>query len=219
MKIAVIGAGSVGVSIAKELLLHGHEVIIIDESPEAIHVSEIPDADWALCDACSPSALEDAGLRECEAAVAATGDDKVNLVVSLLAKSEFAVPKVVARVNDPTNEWMFNSNWGVDVPTSTPRVMTALVEESISVGHAVRLFALNESAVGIYALVIPDDSPLVGRASFEIDWPSNLIISAVVRQGVPRREVEDLRGNDELLVVVGKADLNRIPELESLVAG
>lgn len=219
MKIAIAGAGSVGRSIASELIAHGHDVTLIDNDPEAIHVSTVPDADWALCDACSPSALEDAGLREADVLVAATGDDKVNLVISLLAKSEFAVPKVVARVNDPVNEWMFNSNWGVDVPTSTPRVMAALVEEAVSVGRAVRLFAFNEADVGVYALVIPDYSGLVGINPADFDWPEGLIIASIIRGGDPLalESLTDIRPGDELLVIVGHNNKTQIPLLEELV--
>jgi TrkA-N domain len=64
--------------------------------------------------------------------VAATGDDEDNLVVSLLAKQEFAVARVVARVYHPKNQWLFNEQWGVDVSVSTPHLLTALVDEAVS---------------------------------------------------------------------------------------
>ena len=101
-----------------------------------------PAPQWLLADACEIAALEEAGLHECQVVVAATGDDKVNLVVSLLAKTEFGVPRTVARVNNPKNEWMFDEAWGVDVAVSTPRLMTALVEEAVSVGDLVRIFTV-----------------------------------------------------------------------------
>ena len=100
----------------------------------------MPEAQWLLADACEIASLDEAGLADCDVVVAATGDDKVNLVVSLLAKTEFGVPRIVARVNHPKNEWLFNEAWGVDVAVSTPRLMTALVEEAVSVGDLVRLF-------------------------------------------------------------------------------
>ena len=74
--------------------------------------------------------------------MAVTGDDEDNLVVSLLAKQEFGVPRVVARINNPENEWLFNETWGVDVSVSTPHLLTALVEEAVSVGSLVRLLSL-----------------------------------------------------------------------------
>lgn len=220
MNIVVVGAGAVGISIAKELVGNDHEVTLIDWSPEAIRVAEVPEADWTLADACSPSALEEAGVRSSDAIVAATGDDKVNLIVSLLAKTEFAVPKVVARVNDPGNEWMFTSNWGVDVPTSTPRVMAALVEESVTVGMAVRLFSIGNASVVIYTFVVPPASPMLGTDAVAVHWPQGLFLSAVVRDGqaYTPSEISDLRTDDELLLLVGADDTEQVVILERMFA-
>ena len=149
MKIVIAGAGSVGRSVALELLAHGHDITLIDHTPEKLRISSVADADWVLADACSPDALRDAGVAEADVMVAATGDDKANLVISLLAKTEFAVPRVVARLNNPKNEWLFDQAWGVDVSVSTPRIMTSLVEEAVSVGVPVRLFSFNTAAVSM----------------------------------------------------------------------
>src|SRR5437588_350644 len=138
MRIAIAGAGAVGRSIAGELLENGHEVLLIDNSPKAIKVDSVPRAEWLLADACEISSLDEAALQRCNVVIAATGDDKVNLVVSLLAKTEYGVPRVVARVNNPKNEWLFTEAWGVDVAVSTPRLMSALVEEAVRVGDLVR---------------------------------------------------------------------------------
>ena len=114
MRIVIVGAGSVGRSIARELLTNGHRVLMIDKDPNAIRVTSVPDAEWLLADACEITSLADAGLADCDVVVAASGDDKANLVVSLLAKTEYGVPRTVARVNTPANEWMFDEAWGVD---------------------------------------------------------------------------------------------------------
>ncbi len=127
MRILVVGAGAVGRSIATQLITHGHDVVIVDHDPDSIKVSLVPDADWILADACSPTQLEEAGARDADAIAAVTGDDKVNLVVSLLAKTEFGVPQVIARANHTANEWMYDESWGVDVLASTPRMLTTLV--------------------------------------------------------------------------------------------
>src|SRR6202042_3795003 len=125
MRVAIAGAGAVGRSIARELLENGHEVLLIDQKPSSIKVDSVPRAEWLLADACGISSLDDAGL------------DRGNLVVSLLAKTEYGVPRVVARVNHPGNEWLYNESWGVDVAVSTPRLLSALVEEAVSVGDLV----------------------------------------------------------------------------------
>ena len=134
MRIAIAGAGNVGRAIARELLDNGHRVLLIDRDPKALKLESVPDAEWLMADACEIASLDKASLNDCQVLVAATGDDKANLVVSLLAKQEFAVPRVVARVNNPKNEWMFNETWGVDVSVSTPHLITGLVQEAVSVG-------------------------------------------------------------------------------------
>src|SRR3712207_7950581 len=114
--------------------------------------------------------LHEAGLAECDVVVAASGDDKVNLVVSLLAKTEYGVPRTVARVNTPSNEWMFDEAWGVDVAVSTPRLMTALVEEAVSIGELVRIFTFQQGRATLVELTLPDDSPLAGTPVGDITW-------------------------------------------------
>ncbi len=128
MRIAIAGAGSVGRSIATELAGNGHDVLLIDRDTRAIGVDDLPQVEWLLADACELATLEDARLGDFDVVVAASSDDKVNLVVSLLAKTEFAVERVIARINDPDNEWLFNESWGVDLAVSPPRLIADLVE-------------------------------------------------------------------------------------------
>ena len=115
----------------------------------------MPQAEWLLADACEITSLDEAALQRCNVVIAATGDDKVNLVVSLLAKTEYGVPRVVARVNNPKNEWLFNESWGVDVAVSTPRLMSALVEEAVSVGDLVRLLRFSQGDANLVELTLP----------------------------------------------------------------
>src|SRR6201996_7789736 len=115
MKVLVAGAGAVGRSVTRELIGNGHDVTLIERNAEHIDVDAIPAAHWRLGDACELSLLESVQLQESDVVIAATGDDKANVVLSLLAKTEFAVSRVVARVNDPRNEWLFTDAWGVDV--------------------------------------------------------------------------------------------------------
>src|SRR5262249_9189817 len=115
MRVAVAGAGNVGRSVAKELIENGHHVMLIERAAERLRPERVPQAEWVLADACEVASLQEAELNLCDVVVAATGDDKVNLVVSLLAKTEFGVGRVVARVNRAENEWLFTDQWGVDV--------------------------------------------------------------------------------------------------------
>jgi trk system potassium uptake protein len=135
MKVAIAGAGSVGTAIGRDLQLAGHEVLILERDTELVaRLRGTLDVTWWEGDACEVATLQAAGLDTADVMVAATGDDEDNLVVSLLAKQEFAIPRVVARVNHPKNQWLFNETWGVDVSVSTPHLLTALVEEAVSVG-------------------------------------------------------------------------------------
>ena len=220
MKIVIAGAGSVGRSVALELLAHGHDITLIDNMPEKLRISSVADADWVLADACSPDALRDAGVAEADVMVAATGDDKANLVISLLAKTEFAVPRVVARLNNPKNEWLFDQAWGVDVSVSTPRIMTSLVEEAVSVGIPVRLFSFNTAAVSMHALILPDDSPVVGKRVHSLELPARSVLAALLRDGRPITPSADdvFEAADELLLLVPDADAEELTKLRQLVA-
>ena len=204
MKIVIAGAGSVGRAVALELLDHGHEVTLIDKKPDQLRVASVADAEWVLADACSPEALSEAGLREADVVLAATGDDKANLVISLLAKTEFAIPRVVARLNNPKNEWLFNASWGVDVPVSTPRIMTALVEEAISVGTPVKLFAFNSAQAAMYAFVLPENSPIIGKSIADVAFPPRVVLSAILRDGEPFAPQADdqYESGDELVFLI-----------------
>ncbi len=140
VKVAIAGAGSVGTAIARDLHASGHEVLVLEQDPDLVERRRDElDVTWLAADACEVSSLDAAGLATVDVVVAATGDDEDNLVISLLAKQEFAVPRVVARVNNSKNQWLFNESWGVDVSVSTPQLLTALVEEAVSVGSLVRL--------------------------------------------------------------------------------
>lgn len=206
MRVLIAGAGSVGRSIARELLAHDHEVTLVDRQPTAMRVAQVPDADWLLADACELPTLRQVKADECDVVVAATGDDKANLVVSLLAKTEFGVPRTVARINNPKNEWMFDEAWGVDVAVSTPRIMTAMVEEAVAVGDLVRIFTFHQSRADILELTLPAGSPLVGRLVGQIVWPPDTVLACVVRDDRPIAPSPDdtLEAGDELLFVTGR---------------
>src|SRR6185312_9783307 len=142
VRIGIAGAGAVGRSVARELLEAGHRVLLIERNVDHYAPHTAPEADWLLADACELASLQESGLQLCDVVIAATGDDKVNLAAALLAKTEFGVARVVARVNDLRNEWLFSEPWGVDVAVSAPRAMVAGVEGAIDVGHLVQLMGL-----------------------------------------------------------------------------
>ncbi|MEV0889869.1 MULTISPECIES: TrkA family potassium uptake protein [unclassified Promicromonospora] len=216
MRVVIAGAGSVGRSIARELLSHEHEVTLIDKNPAAMRVSQVPEAEWVLADACELPALEASELEQADVVVGATGDDKVNLVFSLLGKTEFGVPRTVARVNNPKNEWMFDQSWGVDVAVSTPRIMTAMVEEAVAVGDLVKIFSFSHSRADILELTLPADSRVAGTRVGQVVWPADVTLSTIVRDGRPLVPSPDdtLEAGDELLLVAGSdADTDALQKL------
>ncbi|MGO1167027.1 MAG: potassium channel family protein [Janibacter sp.] len=203
MHVIIVGAGSVGRSIAQELLDNDHEVLLIDKTTTDDRVDVLPRATWLSGDACEIATLQEAGVTTGDVVVAATGDDKANLVVSLLAKTEFGVPRTVARVNNPKNEWMFDESWGVDVAVSTPRLMTALVEEAVSVGDLVRIFDFRQGSASMAGITLPPDNPSVGRRVGDIDFPEDTLLVGIIRDSRPIGPSPDdaLEARDELLFV------------------
>ena len=203
MKVAIAGGGNVGTYIAADLGAAGHEVLIIEQDPDVVaRLSPTVDVRWYVGDACEVSNLHEAGLADADVVVAATGDDEDNLVVSLLAKQEFAVPRVVARVNHPKNYWLFTESWGVDVSVSTPHLLTALVEEAVSVGSLVRLLQFRDAQ--LVEVTLAEESPAAARPIIDLDFPRDATVVAIVREShviVPRGDTV-LQTGDEVLALV-----------------
>jgi trk system potassium uptake protein len=215
MRVVIAGAGKVGRSIASELLSNGHSVLLIDKDIETARPGIVEGAEVLLADACEIAALDEADLTSCQVVVAATGDDKVNLVVSLLAKTEYGVPRVVARVNHPKNEWMFDESWGVDVAVSTPRIISALVEEAVAVGDLVRLFSFRQGEANLVELTLPPDSEVVGRRVGDVPFPVDTALVAILRHAhvITPTPDDTLESGDELLFVASPDQESALQEL------
>jgi trk system potassium uptake protein TrkA len=207
MRVAIAGAGAVGRSIARELVENQHQVMLIERELTQIDPASVEEAEWVHADACELASLEEAGVESCDVVIAATGDDKVNLVVSLLAKTEFGVRRVVARVNDPRNEWLFGENWGVDVSVSTPRMLAALVEEAVAVGDLVRLMTFRQGQANLVEVTLPSETRLAGRPVKDLKLPPDSALVTILRGGrviVPQAD-DALEPGDELLFVATAA--------------
>ena len=212
MKIFVAGAGNIGRYLAYDLAERGHDVTLMDLSQAALQMVPGERVQRMTGDACSPQVLERAGVREADVLIAATGDDEDNLVVSLLAKQEFAVPRVVARVNHPTNEWLFDDLWGVDLAVSPPHMLTALVEEEVSTGDLVHLLKLQRGKVELVEVKLHADSPAVDQRVEQLDLPTNVTLVAVLREGhvVTCRGTTPLTAGDEVLALVGEDGVDQL---------
>jgi trk system potassium uptake protein TrkA len=215
MRVAIAGAGNVGTYIAGDLRQAGHEVLLLEKNVDLVRkLRDTIDVEWVPADACEVSSLQRAGLDQVDVMVAATGDDEDNLVISLLAKQEFAVPRVVARINHPKNQWLFNESWGVDVSVSTPHLLTALVEEAVSVGSLVRLLQLLGGEARLVEVTLAGDSHADGKAIVDLGIPRDATVVAVIRKDhviVPRGDTI-LYAGDEVVALV-------TPDSEAEVTG
>ena len=194
MRVAIVGAGAVGRSIAGELLGNGHTVMLIEKDARKVRTRAVPGAEWVQADACEVSSLEEAQLATCDVVVAATGDDKANLVVSL------------------RNEWLYTEAWGVDVAVSTPRVLAALVEEAVTVGDVVRLMSFRKGAANLVEITLSEETPWVGKPLREVPLPRETVLTAILYHYVPALGLEGdrvitptpdepLEAGDELLFI------------------
>jgi trk system potassium uptake protein len=216
----VTGGGAVGRHLASDLTDRGHDVTLIEQRRDlAEKLSRwAPDTRIVYGDACEPRILEDADMRSADVVVAATGDDEDNLVTSLLAKQEFGVPRVLARVNHPKNEWLFDEQWGVDASVSPPHILTAMVEEAVTVGDLVRLLRLEGGRVALVEMRLPSDSANVGKALYELRLPPDATLVAILREGhvmIPQPETV-LAAGDE---VVALSSAESEPALRDSVMG
>lgn len=205
MRVVIAGAGNVGIYLASDLTERRHQVLVIEQRKEiaARAKAAVPASTVIHGDSCEPWVLERAEVGRADVLVAATGDDEDNLVISLLAKQEFAVPRVVARVNHPKNRWLFNESWGVDIAMSPPHILASLVEEAVSVGDLVKLFALESGKVSLVEVTLPADSPMAGKHVYDLRLPHDCSLVGIVRDGhviIPQPETPIAAG-DELLAI------------------
>ncbi|MET8130590.1 TrkA family potassium uptake protein [Streptomyces sp. NPDC005251] len=204
MNVLIAGAGRLGTQIAQVLSAAGNEVTLIDNDDDRLAELEgrVP-ARLVAGDACEPALLEHSGALTADLVIATTGDDEDNLVISLLAKRQFSVPRVAARVNDSDNAWLFDERWGVDVavPAATPLI--SLIEEATGATDTVALLRLSKAGVEVIETVITERSRTRGRALGDVVLPEGTVVATIVRDGQPTAPdpAQRLRPGDELLLV------------------
>ncbi|MFD8033940.1 potassium channel family protein [Streptomyces sp. NPDC048231] len=208
MKVLIAGAGRLGTHIAQVLSVARNDVTLVEyDDNRAAEVGDLPHVHVIAGDACEPALLEHAGALACDLIIAATGRDEDNLVISLLCKRQFGVGRVVARVNEEENAWLFDQRWGVDVavPAATPLI--SLIEEATGAADTVALLRLSKAGVEVIETAITKESRAAGQKLGAIELPAGTVIATVVRDGrptVPGPEVRLLPG-DELLFVSHEA--------------
>jgi trk/ktr system potassium uptake protein len=213
VRIVIVGAGKVGTFIAEDLVGNGHEVVVVERDQHQVERRRVAPGlgsiSWIVADACEISELARAEPERADVLLAVTGDDEDNLVASLLAKQEFGVPRVIARVNHPANEWMFGEMWGVDISVSAPHLLSALVEEAVSVGSIVRLLRVAGGKARLIEVTLSDDSPVLGQEIVAAGFPRGSSVVAIVRSGnvvVPRGDTSFHVGDEVIALVTDEAE-------------
>jgi trk/ktr system potassium uptake protein len=220
VRVLVAGAGVWGSYIADHLVGAGHEVVVVEQDAATARRARASGGRTVVAgDACEPSVLDRLGLDTVDTVVAATGDDEDNLVVSLLTKRWYAVPRVVARVNNPKNTWLFTDDWGVDTAVSAPAIMTWLLEHAVGVQDVVALLRAERGrGVALVEMTLDEDAAAVGRRPSELGPPAGATVVAVVRgdQVMAGADAGPLEPADEVLALT---TLEAEPELRRLLGG
>lgn len=209
MNVLVMGGGNVGRHLAEVLLRDKQTVVVIEKNPErATKVAQEIGAKVIAGDGDDPKVLEEAFIRAADVFVAVTGEDEDNLVASTLAKFQFGICRVIARVNHPKNKWMFDKDMGVDVAVCEADIMALLLEEEISLDGLVTLLKLREGNVSLVEKPIAEGSRATGRQLGEITLPENAIFVAILREGrviLPKPNVT-LQSGDRILALTTVED-------------
>lgn len=200
----VAGGGKVGSYLAGVLRADGHEVTVIDKRGEIVAMlPEEVDAKIFHGDACDPEQFEAAGVANADLVAALTGHDEDNLVICQLAKYTFGVPRTIARVNNPRNEWLYTKEWGVDVAVSAVHIVAKIIQEEASIGDIVTLFKLPQKEVALVETTIAEESKAAGNSIQSLTLPPDTVLVAVVRGDkviIPKGETT-LEADDKVLVV------------------
>lgn len=217
MFVIIVGGGKVGAYLATLLAASGVKARVVEERREEIASLErdLPAGSVYSGNGTDPRVLEGAGVREADVVAAVTGADETNLVVAGLARAEFGVPRVIARVNDPKNLWMFNREMGVDVVLNQAELLAHLIAEEMSVGEMTTLLKLRKGEYSLVEEKVHPSSAAVGKAIRELALPTECTIAAVIRGGtllVPRGATV-LEPEDEVLAVIHGAEVDQLAEL------
>jgi trk system potassium uptake protein len=218
MFVIIVGGGKTGSQLASQLLDGGHQVKLIEDRPVVLARlrNELPTGVVVAGDGSSPSVLESAGIEQAQVLAAVTGEDEDNLVVTTLARFEFGVPRVIARVNNPKNTWLFTADMGVDVALCQSDILAKLIAEEMSLGDMMTLLKLRKGEYSIVEEKVHPSAVVVGKMLRDIDLPPQCVFVAVIRKGqliVPNGNTE-LAPVDEIIALV---HASQAPKLASLL--
>lgn len=222
MFVIIVGGGKTGSQLATELLSGGHQVKLIEDRVNVLEKlrEELPAEVIFAGDGSSPSVLERAGIEHAQVLAAVTGEDEDNLVITTLGRFEFGVPRVIARVNNPKNAWLFTSEMGVDVALSQSDILAKLIIEEMSLGDMMTLLKLRKGEFSIVEEKVDPKAVVVGKMLRDIDLPPQCVFAAVIRKGqliVPNGNTE-LASVDEVIALVHSSQVSKLAKLLSCPA-
>lgn len=206
MYVVIAGGGRTGSHLAELLISQGHQVRVIEERKVTIaglH-RELPTEVVVEGDPTDPNMMEAAGIQKAQVLAAVTPDDADNLVIAALGRFQFGVKRVIGRVNNPRNAWLFSKDFGVDVALNQADIMAKLIEEEMSLGDMMTLLKLRRGEYSIVEEKLPPRSPMLGTPLKDLKLPENCVIAAVIRKGemlIPRGAML-FEEADEVLAVV-----------------
>lgn len=219
MLAVIVGGGRGGSYLAQDLQAQGYQVKVVDRRPEVVAKLRQEIEGEVICgDGCSPQVLDQVGTSQAALVVAMAHDDEDNLVICRLAKHQFKVPRVITRVNNPRNEWLYTKAWGVDVAISQVHMTAKVIEEEIGLGELVTLLKLNRGEAALVEMRLPEGAPALGKAIRDLSLPTDTVIVSIIRDGklvIPRGDTNLQAGDEVLAVSTVKAE----PALKDALVG
>ena len=217
MFVIIAGGGRTGSHLASLLLSQGHEVRLVEARPDTLinlH-RELPTEAIFEGDPTDPATLVAAGIQTAHVVAAVTSSDPDNLIIASLARFQYNVRRIIGRVNNPRNAWLFTPDFGVDVCLNQADIMARLIEEEMSLGDMMTLLKLRRGNYSFVEEKIHPQARAVGLAIKDLPLPEHCIISGILRHGemVLPRGTTVLEPGDEVLALVDDAARDSLAEL------